>query len=117
MATPDATIVKPKPKAIKAQPAAKAPKKPVPAKIVAKVKPDIESDAAAEPVAPKSRRKPKAEIRTRIYWGVFNQSLKRVAVFEFDQKGEAEKRAVKLHKSSGEQHFIQKLKAVVQSDN
>lgn len=64
--------------------------------------------------APVKRRKPKTESRTRIYWAVFNQSLKRVAVFEFDQKVEAEKRAAKLTSSSGEDHFIQKLKAVVQ---
>ena len=63
--------------------------------------------------APRSRRKPKAETRTRIYWAVFNQSLKRVAVFEFDQKGEAEKRAAKLSANTGDHHFIQKIKAIV----
>lgn len=114
MATRAATVLKSKPKAISAQTVAKDSKKPLPEKIVSKVKAELESNATSEVAAPKSRRKPKAEIRTRIYWGVFNQSLKRVALFEFDQKGEAEKRAVKLHKSSGEQHFIQKLKAVVQ---
>ena len=64
--------------------------------------------------APKPRRRTKGEIRTRIYWAVFNQSLRRVAVFEFDQRAEAEKRAAKLAVSTGEHHFLQKIKALVQ---
>ena len=63
--------------------------------------------------APKTRRRTKAETRTRIYWAVFNQDLKRVAVFEFNQKAEAESRAEALMKSSGNDHFIQKIKATV----
>jgi hypothetical protein len=50
-----------------------------------------------------------------MYWAVFNPDLKRVAVFEFDQREEAEKRANKLTASSGGPHFIQKIKAVVQA--
>lgn len=65
------------------------------------------------PVAPKARRRSKTQTRTCIYWAVFNQDLKRVAVFEFAQKAEAEKRAAKLSANSGEDHFIQKLKANV----
>lgn len=64
--------------------------------------------------AAKPRRRTKGEIRTRIYWAVFNQSLRRVAVFEFDQRAEAEKRAAKLALSTGEHHFLQKIKALVQ---
>ncbi|MFO1066639.1 MAG: hypothetical protein U0892_22495 [Pirellulales bacterium] len=77
---------------------------------------NVETSATAsfESEAPKPRRRTKAEIRTRIYWAVFNQSLKRVAVFEFDQKDEAEKRAGKLAKVAGEHHFVQKIKAIVQ---
>jgi pullulanase/glycogen debranching enzyme len=86
---------------------------------VSKTKKSSASEESAETkvaVAEKptrTRRKAKVETRTRIYWAVFNQALKRVAVFEFDQKGEAEKRAAKLQKSSGEDHFIQKIKATV----
>jgi hypothetical protein len=75
-----------------------------------KVKVSPSTDTAE---APKPRRRTKAETRTRIYWAVFNQNCKRVAVFEFDQKDEAEKRAGKLIKSSGDHHFIQKIKAAV----
>lgn len=74
----------------------------------------IGGTASFESAAPKPRRRTKGEIRTRIYWAVFNQSLRRVAVFEFDQRPEAEKRAAKLAKASGEHHFIQKIKAIVQ---
>ena len=70
------------------------------------------TDASAEATA-KPRRRVKVETRTRIYWAVFNQDLKRVAVFEFDQKPEAEKRAAKLLQASGDLHFIQKIKATV----
>ncbi|QDV26232.1 hypothetical protein [Aureliella helgolandensis] len=63
--------------------------------------------------APKPRRRVKVESRTRLYWAVFNQDLKRVAMFEFDKKAEAEKRAAKLMSASGEEHIIQKIKATV----
>lgn len=71
------------------------------------------SDAAVVPKT--TRRRVKTETRTRVYWAVFNPDLKRVAVFEFDQRAEAEKRANKLTESSGGPHFIQKIKAVVQA--
>jgi hypothetical protein len=74
----------------------------------------IGGTASFESAAPKPRRRSKSEIRTRIYWAVFNQALRRVAVFEFDQRGEAEKRAAKLAKMTGDHHFIQKIKAIVQ---
>jgi len=71
--------------------------------------------ATAVPAPKSTRRKVKVETRTRVYWAVFNPDLKRVALFEFDQKEAAEKRADKLTKSSGGPHFIQKIKAVVQA--
>ena len=80
---------------------------------VASEKPVAKSKSVdGEVVAPKPRRR-KVETRTRIYWAVFNQDCRRVAVFEFDQKVEAEKRASKLIDSSGDHHFIQKIKAIV----
>ena len=36
--------------------------------------------------ASRSRSKSVADVRMKLFWGVFNQSLKRVAVFDFDQK-------------------------------
>jgi hypothetical protein len=76
------------------------------------VTPVLDADGVPVPAAPK-RRRAKAEVRTRIYWAVFNVELKRVAVFGFDQKVEAEKRVEKLIAETGERHFVQKLKVVV----
>lgn len=111
MATREATAVEAKPKRRTASKASAI------KKAAATAKKDVPADAEATAVAPKKakaapkrRTKAKVETRTRIYWAVFNQNLKRVAVFEFDQKVEAEKRAAKLSKDSGEDHFIQKLK-------
>jgi hypothetical protein len=73
----------------------------------------VDAQGVDIPAAPKARRRVKVETCTRIYWAVFNQDCKRVAVFEFDQKSEAEKRAAKLITASGEHHFIQKIKAIV----
>lgn len=72
-------------------------------------------DVSAETkvAAPKTRKRTKAESRSRIYWAVFDQNLKRVAVFEFDQKAEAEKRVEKLMSSTGNHHFIQKIKVAI----
>ncbi len=58
----------------------------------------------------KSKKKSAADMRLKLYWGVFSQNLKRVAVFEFDQKKEADKRAVELSKGGKSPHFVQKVK-------
>jgi hypothetical protein len=61
----------------------------------------------------KSKAKAAADARMKLYWGVFSQNLKRVAVFEFDQKSEAEKRAEELSKGGKQPHFVQKVKEQV----
>lgn len=66
---------------------------------------------AAEP-KPKRTRKAAAEPRVKLYWGVFNQHLKRVAVFEYTDVKKAEKHAKELSKD-GSDHFLQKIKEVV----
>lgn len=70
--------------------------------------------AKAAPKAKKSRGKKEAEVvRLRIYWGVFNHQLKRVALFDFNQRKAAEKRAEEL--STGDKpHFVQKVKEKVE---
>jgi hypothetical protein len=75
----------------------------------------VSVSAAPAAVAPaKPRRRTKGEIRTRLYWAIFNPDLKRVALYEFSQREEADKRAAKLTQTSGETHFIQKIKVIVQ---
>ena len=61
-------------------------------------------------------RKPAADVRLRLYWGVFSQSLKRVAVFEHDQKDDAAKRAEELSKGGKSPHFIQKVKEEIKAE-
>lgn len=61
-----------------------------------------------------SRAKVVADVRMKLYWGVFNQSLKRIAVYDFDQKEEAEKKAEELSKSGKSPHFVQKVKEAVE---
>jgi hypothetical protein len=78
---------------------------------------DVAADAAAAAAKPKAKKATKkkaaAEVRMKLYWGVFSQNLKRVAVFEFDQKDEADKRADELSKGGKQPHFVQKVKEQV----
>jgi hypothetical protein len=64
----------------------------------------------------KTKKKTAADIRLKLYWGVFSQNLKRVAVFEFDQKKEAQKRATELSKGGKSPHFIQKVKEEIKPE-
>ena len=66
--------------------------------------------AAKKKATKRKTKKSAADVRLKLYWGVFSQNLKRVAVFEFDQKKEAQKRAVELSKGGKSPHFIQKVK-------
>lgn len=86
---------------------------------------EIEAAAAKEAAEPKkvtrkksatATRKAKTteEVRKKLYWGVFSQNLKRVAVFEYDQKDEAAARAEELSKGGKSPHFIQKVKEEIQ---
>ena len=43
-------------------------------------------------------------------WGVFSQNFKRVAVFDFDKKKEADKRAKELSKGGKSPHYVSKVK-------
>ncbi len=60
-----------------------------------------------------SRSKAIADVRMKLFWGVFNQSLKRVALFEFNEKKQAEKKATELTKGGKSPHFVQPVKEVI----
>lgn len=64
----------------------------------------------------KTKIKTAVDVRMKLYWGVFSQNLKRVAVFEFDQKDEADKRAEELSKGGKSPHFVQKVKEEVATE-
>jgi hypothetical protein len=80
----------------------------------AKDKPAKEKKAKAEkapkPAAKKpSRKKVVKDVRMKAYWGVFNQAMKRLAMFEYADKKAAEKKAAEL----GANHFIQLVKEAI----
>lgn len=84
-------------------------------KVVNRKEKAAEAEAAERKLSAKkksSKRKSKSaeNARLRLYWGVFSQNLKRVAVFEFDQQKEAQKRATELSKGGKSPHFVQKVK-------
>ncbi|MBM4000170.1 MAG: hypothetical protein FJ297_11655 [Planctomycetes bacterium] len=58
----------------------------------------------------KSRAKEPVDKRFKLYWGVFNQSLKRVALFEFNQQKQAQEKAEALTASGKSPHFVKKEK-------
>tara|TARA_B100000809_G_scaffold231875_1_gene247350 strand:+ start:173 stop:463 length:291 start_codon:yes stop_codon:yes gene_type:complete len=88
-------------------------------KVVSRKALRAEAEAAGEPKAKKAKKpaakrtrtkKAAVEIRMKAFWGVFNQSLKRVALYEFSQKKQAEKKAQDLSSGSKGQHFVQRVK-------
>jgi hypothetical protein len=84
-------------KVAKAAGAKKAAKKAAPAK------------KAAAPVKKKAAKRTK-EVRLKAFWGVFNQSLRRIALFEFNERKQADKKAAELTKSGKSPHFVQPVK-------
>jgi hypothetical protein len=72
--------------------------------------------AKAEKKAPakrKSRSKTAEPERRRLFWGVFNQSAKRIALFDFSQKKAAEAKAQELTANGKNQHFVMKVKEAI----
>jgi hypothetical protein len=66
------------------------------------------------PVKRKSRAKAAKEVRLKAFWGVFNQSLRRVALFEYNERKQAEKKAKELSESNKTPHFVQLAKEVIE---
>ncbi len=71
------------------------------------------TSTSTTPTKRKTKAKVAVDVRMKLYWGVFSQNLKRVAVFEFDQKDEAEKKSEELSKGGKSPHFVQKVKEAV----
>ncbi len=63
----------------------------------------------------KSRsKKAPVDVRMKLFWGVFSQSLKRVALYEYSQKKQAQKKAAEMTASGKSPYFVQKVKEVVE---
>ena len=60
-----------------------------------------------------SRKKTAKEARMKAYWGVYNQGMKRLALFEYSDRKAAEKKAADLMASSRTNHFIQLVKEAI----
>jgi len=65
------------------------------------------------PVKRKSRSKTAEPERRKLFWGVFNQSAKRIALFDFSQRKAAEAKAGELTASGKNQHFVMKVKEAI----
>ncbi len=68
-------------------------------------KPKAEKPPKA-PAKKASRKKVVKEVRMKAFWGVFNQTMKRLAMFEYADKRAAQKKASDL----GGNHFVQLIK-------
>jgi hypothetical protein len=106
-------LVKKKKKAAPAKKAAsgkKVAKGPAAKKVAKKAPP---AKKAAAPVKKKAPKRTK-EVRLKAFWGVFNQSLRRIALFEFNERKQADKKAAELTKSGKSPHFVQPVKEVIE---
>jgi hypothetical protein len=66
------------------------------------------------PAKRKSRAKVVKEVRLKAFWGVFSQTLRRVSLFEYNQRAEADKKAADLSESQKTPHFVQLVKEVIE---
>ncbi len=66
------------------------------------------------PAKRKTRAKVAKEVRLKAFWGVFNQSLRRIALFDYSQRPEADKKAAELSESQKTPHFVQLVKEVIE---
>lgn len=107
-------LVKKKAAAAKRPAAKKAPAKP--AKNGAPKKKAAAKNVAAKAAAPAKKKaavkrvRTAKEVRLKAFWGVFNQSLRRVAIYEFNERKAADKKAAELTKSGKSPHFVQPVK-------
>ena len=101
----------------------KAPAKKPKAKKAPAEKAATKKAAEKEPVAKKKpakratrRSKEPVEIRLKAMWGIFNQSVKEVASFEYFDKKAAEKKKDTLSKSGKSPHFIRLIKRPIEEE-
>jgi hypothetical protein len=70
--------------------------------------------AKKAPAKRKSRAKVAKEVRLKAFWGVFNQSLRRISLYEYSQRADADKKAAELTESQKTPHFVQLVKEVIE---
>lgn len=75
---------------------------------------DGATKAKKAPAKRKSRSKAAKEVRLKAFWGVYNQSMKCVTKFEYNEKKYADKKAAELTSGGKSPHFVQLLKEVIE---
>jgi hypothetical protein len=81
---------------------------------IAAESPAAEKVAKKAPAKRKSRAKVVKEVRLKAFWGVFNQSLRRMARFEYNERQQADEKAAELTVSQKTPHFVQLVKEVME---
>jgi hypothetical protein len=66
------------------------------------------------PAKRKSRAKTPKEVRLKAFWGVFNQSMKVVTKFEYNERKYADKKVAELNAAGKAPHFVQLIKEVIE---
>jgi hypothetical protein len=72
----------------------------------------VKKTTAKKPSA-KSKKAAEAEVRVKLFWGVFSPTMKRVAVFHYHEKKLAEKKAKELTDGKSP-HFVAKIKEAIE---
>ena len=97
--------------------AKKASAKKEPAKKAAKKAAEKEPAAKKKPAKRATRRsKEPVVVRLKAMWGVFNQSVKEVATFEYFERKAAEKKKDALSKAGKSPHFIRLIKKPIEEE-
>ncbi len=73
-----------------------------------------EKVAKKAPVKKKTRTKVPKEVRLKAFWGVFNQSMRRIARFEYSERKQADEKAADMTNSQKTPHFVQLVKEVME---
>ncbi len=73
-------------------------------------KPAVDKKSPIDKKKPVKRVRAPKEVRLKAFWGVFNQTMRRVALFEFNERKKADQKAEELTKSGKSPHFVQPVK-------
>ncbi|MEM9411810.1 MAG: hypothetical protein AAGA30_11895 [Planctomycetota bacterium] len=82
-------------------------------KKVAEAEGDEEAPVKKKKKKSKRKKKAAAVVRMKVFWGVFNHAMKRVALYDFNQRKAAEKRAKELSENKPP-HFVMKVKEEIE---
>jgi hypothetical protein len=77
------------------------------------VKAATKAAAGVKEAPPKKKRSKSNVVRLKAFWGVFNQMMKRIHLFEYSERRQADKKAAELSGSSKSPHFVQLVKEVI----